>query len=108
MKVNYTACAICDSSWGDLWEVVEGERLFFCCEVCAVQFRGLVARIKAETGWATIERLTVAGDRRGRTAEAQNGTAIYRCEFAYNAQGALRSFRRSPEQTPGVGTPRGA
>lgn len=95
MKVNYTACAICDSSWGDLWEEVEGQRLFFCCEVCAVQFRNLVARIKVETGWPTVDRLTIAGDRRGRNAEARHGPAIYRCEFAYNAQGGLRAFRGS-------------
>lgn len=92
MKVNYSACAICDSSWGNLWEEVEGARLFFCCEICAVQFRGLVGRIRSETGWPSIDSLSIAGDRRGRTCRAARGTATYECAVAFNAQGEIRSF----------------
>jgi hypothetical protein len=100
LKVNYAACAICDSSWGNLWEEVEGTRLFFCCEVCLVQFRNLVDRIKAETGWGTIDGVTIAGDRRGRTCVAQRGAETYRCRVAFNAQGALREFHTERGPTP--------
>ncbi len=95
LKANYAGCAICDSSWGNVWETVEGERLFFCCDICVVQFRNLVGRIESETGWPTIDQLEIRGDRRGRTCRASRAGTEYRCEFAFNPQGALRSFQGS-------------
>ena len=100
MKVNYTACAICDSNWGNLWEEVEGERLFFCCDLCALQFRNLVARIERETGWPSVDRLSIAGDRRGRTCTAYRGTSSYACTFTFNAEGEIRTFRQEPGVAP--------
>lgn len=96
MKVNYDGCAICDSTWGDVWEEVEGQRLFFCCDVCAVQFRGLVDRIKADTDWDHLDSLEIAGDRRGRTCLAGSGTEEARFGFAFNSEGRLRRFGRLP------------
>jgi hypothetical protein len=92
LKVNYQGCAICDSTWGNVWEVVEGERLFFCCDLCTVQFRCLVDRIKAETGWSRIDAVEIAGDRRGRTCRASSGDREFRCSFAFNPEGRLRRF----------------
>lgn len=99
MNVNYTGCAICDSSWGNLWEEVEGTRLFFCCDVCSTQFRNLVSRIKAETGWDAIDSISVAGDRRGRTCQATRGAESYMCRVGFNAQGAIRTFSTEPRDT---------
>ena len=92
MKVNYAACAICDSSWGNLWEEVDGTRFFFCCGVCATQFRNLVDRIKKETGWPSIDSLAIAGDRRGRSCRALRGSSSFECAFTFNPQGQLRTF----------------
>jgi putative zinc binding protein len=94
LKRNYAGCAICNSTWGDFWADVDGERMFFCCELCAVQFRGLVERIKRETGWRTIESLDIAGDRRGRSCHATGGGDSFRCRFAFNPQGEIRRFER--------------
>jgi Ta0938 len=96
VKVNYEGCAICDSTWGDVWEEVEGERLFFCCDICVVQFRGLVGRIKQETGWRAIDSLEISGDRRGRSCRAVSGGLEARFGFAFNPQGRLRRFERLP------------
>jgi len=96
LKVNYSGCAICNSTWGNLWEEVEGERLFFCCGLCVLQFQNLVRRVKAETGWPTIDSLTIAGDRRGRTIHAIQGASSYDCALAFNAQGEIRTFRSVP------------
>ena len=96
MQRNYSGCAICDSTWGDVWAEVDGERIFFCCELCVVQFRGLVDRIKRETGWPRIDALEIAGGRRGRTCRATAGAATFGCRVAFNAQGEIRSFEASP------------
>ena len=93
MKRNYTGCAICDSTWGDTWAEVDGERMFFCCELCVVQFRGLVERIKATTGWLAIDAIAIEGDRRGRRVEARHGGATFRAFVAFNAEGRVREFR---------------
>ncbi|MGI0071879.1 MAG: TA0938 family protein [Thermoplasmata archaeon] len=94
MKRNGTGCALCASTWGNLWEEVEGERMFFCCSVCAVQLRRLVGRIKETTGWPLIEGLEIEGDRRGRTCVAQNGTSTVRVRVTFTSEGELLRFER--------------
>jgi Ta0938 len=100
LNVNYSACAICDSSWGNLWEVVEGTRLFFCCDICVTQFRNLVDRIKVETGWPSIDRVEIMGDRRERRCQAAHGSESYTCRVAFNAQGAIRVFNADTSDGP--------
>jgi hypothetical protein len=104
LKVNYTGCAICDSTWGNVWEEVEGERLFFCCALCVTQFRGLIERTKARTHWEHIDAVEIAGDRRGRTCRLRQGTDERRFFIAFNSLGAVRTFAELPE--PDRGRPR--
>ncbi len=70
--------------------------MFFCCDVCLTQFRRLVARIEAETGWPTIDALEIEGDRRGRRCTASYGSQSYRATVAFNAQGEIRAFANLP------------
>ena len=100
MKVNYDGCAICGSTWGDLWSEVEGDRLFFCCAICLDQLRGLVERVKSATGWDRIDALEVAGDRRGRTCTARRGSASFRFFITFNPQGTVWKFEPLPETVP--------
>jgi hypothetical protein len=94
LKRNYDGCAICNSTWGNVWAEVDGERLFFCCDLCVVQYRGLVERIKKETGWTQIDSIEIAGDRRGRTCEVMFGGAQARFLFAFNPEGGILRFQR--------------
>lgn len=96
MKVNYEGCAICDSTWGDVWAEVEGERRFFCCDLCATEFRELIDRIKSDTGFDHLDAIEIAGDRRGRRCRASVGTTAVEFHFAFNSEGRLRRFERSP------------
>ena len=95
MKRNYDGCAICNSSWGNVWEDVDGEHLFFCCDLCAAQYRGLIDRIKQETGWGRIDSIEIAGDRRGRTCTVAAGDSHARFLFAFNSDGRLLRFQRN-------------
>jgi hypothetical protein len=36
---------------GDYWEEIEGQRMFFCCDICAIEFRNMIDEIKKRTGW---------------------------------------------------------
>jgi hypothetical protein len=94
LKRNYSGCAICDSTWGNLWEEVEGERMFFCCGTCVTQFRRLVDRIEKETGWPRIDALEIAGDRRGRTCVAQSGSETVRVRVMFDSEGELLRFEK--------------
>jgi Ta0938 len=93
LKRNYTGCAICDSTWGNVWAEVEGERLFFCCDLCVVQYRGLIERVKAETGWETLDAIEIAGDRRGRSCTVSSGDRSSRFQFTFNSEGQLLRFQ---------------
>lgn len=97
MKLNYQGCAICDSTWGNVWAEVDGQRLFFCCDLCRIQFIGLIERIKRETGWVRLDAIEIAGDRRGRTCTATSGSASARFAFAFNTEGLLRRFVRQDD-----------
>ena len=103
MKRNYDGCAICNSTWGNVWEEVEGERMFFCCDRCVVQFRGLLRRIEQETGWERIDSIEIAGDRRGRSCRAAFGSREGRFEFAFNSDGEVLRFRRVDPPAAGPG-----
>jgi hypothetical protein len=92
LKINFTGCAICDSTWGNVWAEVEGERRFFCCEICVLQFRTLVERLKADTGWDEIDTLEISGDRRGRTCRVSHGGKFLDFSVAFNPQGRVRRF----------------
>ncbi|MFY9716840.1 MAG: TA0938 family protein [Thermoplasmata archaeon] len=85
-------CALCDSTWGDVWEEVDGDRMFFCCSICVVQFRGLVARIKEETGWPRLDSIEISGDRRGRTCAAKWGEGSFRARVGFTSDGAILRF----------------
>lgn len=94
MKRNYDGCAICNSTWGNVWAEVEGERLFFCCDLCVVQYRNLLERIKRDAGWSRVDSIEIAGDRRGRSCQVTSGTDLRRFDFGFNSEGMILRFYR--------------
>ncbi len=68
--------------------------MFFCCQVCAIQFRCLVERVKQETGWHQVDSLTIEGDRRGRMCLATAGEQGFRARVVFNAEGQILRFER--------------
>ncbi len=96
LKIDRHGCALCGSTWGSVWEEVEGDRLFFCCSLCGLQFRNLVARIESTRQWDRVDSLEIAGDRMGRLVTAARGSEIVRYRVAFNPQGLLRQFQETP------------
>jgi hypothetical protein len=92
MKVRAEGCAICGATWGDYWREVDGQRMFFCCSVCADEFSGVVERVKKETGWESIDEVEMQGGFRGRTCVSTRGTDSYKFFVSFNDDGSLRNF----------------
>ena len=78
-----------------MWEEVEGDRMFFCCDLCARQFRSLIERIERETGWPAVDEVEITGDRRGRTCRAHHSGAAVQVRVAFTADGGLLRFQRT-------------
>jgi hypothetical protein len=70
--------------------------MFFCCEICARQLKGLVARVRSATGWPMIDTLEIEGDRRGRTFVARHGTSELRGSVTFDPEGSVLWFRTEP------------
>ena len=108
MKVP-EGCAICQSTWGNYWAEVEGQRMFFCCEICEVEFRNMIDEIKRRTGWKTIDEIEIAGDTRGRNCTAKSNGLTYRFQIRFNSRGEIGAFSeqnsRSSEVTLSGGAP---
>jgi hypothetical protein len=85
-------CRLCASTWGDWWETIDGRREFFCCELCARQWRCMLEEIRRATGWTEIDGVALAGGRWGRTGLARRGAARFAFRMAFTPQAELRRF----------------
>ncbi len=92
MKVP-EGCAICEATWGNYWAEVEGQRMFFCCEICEIEFRNMITEVKHRTGWKTIDEIKVKGDQRKRECTAISGNRSYPFFIGFDSQGGIRIFQ---------------
>lgn len=67
--------------------------MFFCCEICAVEFENMIAEVKRRTGWNSIDGIEVEGDQRQRECKAISSDRSYRFEIGFDSQGQIRMFR---------------
>ena len=85
-------CAICQSTWGNYWAEVEEQRMFFCCEICEVEFRNMVEEIKRRTGWKAIDEIEITGGTRGRECTALLNGKAYHFQVRFNSRGEVDKF----------------
>jgi hypothetical protein len=91
-------CAICESTWGNHWAEVEGQMMFFCCNICEIEFRNMIQEVKRRTGWRTIDEIKTKGEPRGREIVATSSGTSCRFLISFNSQGAILSFQeRGPQ-----------
>ena len=87
-------CALCGATWGDYYEEVDGERLFFCCNYCALEFVNMVNEIKRRTGWGKIDELIINGNYyTGRTCVAKNGDKEFKFYVKFNEEAGIETFK---------------
>ncbi len=92
MKVPAKGCAICEATWGDYWEVVEGQRMFFCCNICAVEFKNMINEVKRRTGWKTVDEIKMIGNYRGRECTASFAGTKYGFSIRFDSKGGIDAF----------------
>src|SRR2546427_11987153 len=66
LRVPEKGCALCEATWGDDWEDEEGQRMFLCCDICAVEFKNMIREIKDQTGCNIIDEIKMTDDYGGR------------------------------------------
>jgi hypothetical protein len=90
---NVHGCALCDATWGEYWDFVEGEKMRFCCSTCASAFRNMIAEVKKTAGWPRLDRLEIHGNNTvGRRCLAtcdKNTLSFY---IKFNDDGSIFDF----------------
>ena len=92
MKVPEEGCALCEATWGNYWAEVEGQRMFFCCSICEVEFRNMVNEVKRRTGWKTLDEVKMKGDYRGRECTAFYRDKSYVFFIRFDTRGEIQTF----------------
>jgi Ta0938 len=93
-------CRWCGSTWGDVWEEVEGRRDFFCCGLCASEWRTLLGAIRRATRWPSVDRVELQGGRWGRGGRAYRGAEQLEFRVVFTPEGRLRTFATSSGPSP--------
>ncbi|GGM68993.1 hypothetical protein GCM10007108_03920 [Thermogymnomonas acidicola] len=90
---NKNGCQLCDATWGEYWREIEGQNMYFCCNLCADAFENIVNEVKRRTGWSTIEYLELHGNYiKGRECVARNMGQIFRFYVRTYSDGRLMEF----------------
>jgi hypothetical protein len=95
--VRGAGCVTCGATWGDYWREIDGQRMFFCCSVCADEFSQLVVKVKRETGWTTVDEIRMEGNYRGRKCVAVHGLQSFGFLVSFNDAGVIRTFLKLPD-----------
>ncbi|EQB69460.1 TA0938 family protein [Cuniculiplasma divulgatum] len=90
---NEKGCALCDATWGEYYREIEGENMFFCCNICADIFENMVNEVKKRTGWSHIDYIQLVGNySKGRECEARSDKSVYKYYFRTYGDGRMMTF----------------
>jgi len=94
MKTNYSACALCNSTWGNYYKTIEDTKLFFCCEVCACIYSEIVKKIKDTYNLELIDYLQIEGNTRERYFMAYSQKREFSGKITFS-NGKILDFKSS-------------
>ena len=96
MKTNNTeGCALCNATWGEYRDEVEGERMVFCCDICAAAFKNMVASVEKENGWSSVDSIEIQGNNNtGRKCSARSGKNEFSFSIKFHNDGRVKDFHR--------------
>lgn len=89
-----TGCALCGATWGEYYEEIDGQKLFFCCDICALEFKNMINEIKKRTGLSKINELVIKGNYyTGRTCTVKNENKEYKFYVKFGSKGEITTFK---------------
>ena len=92
---NSEGCALCNATWGEYWREIDGEKMLFCCNICADIFQEMVKRVKDSAGWDHIDYVELIGNySRGRECTAKSGEESFKYYFRTYSDGQFITFER--------------
>ncbi|MGB9729597.1 MAG: TA0938 family protein [Thermoprotei archaeon] len=87
-------CTLCGATWGEYYEEIDGQKLFFCCNICALEFKNMINEAKKRTNWIKIDELTIKGNYyTGRTCTAKNENREYKFYVKFGNEGEITTFK---------------
>ena len=90
---NDEGCGLCNATWGEYYRDIDGDRMFFCCNICADIFENMVEEVKKRTGWTSIDRIDLVGSySSGRNCTARHGSSEYKYYFRTYSDGRMMKF----------------
>ena len=90
---NRKGCALCDATWGEYYREIYGNRMFFCCDICADIFENMVSEVKKRTGWKNIDHVDLNGNfSLGRQCTARSGKETFNFYFRTYSDGRMMKF----------------
>ncbi len=88
-------CALCDATWGEYWDDVDGQRMVFCCDICAAAFKNMIEAVKGAKGWDAVDRLVITGNNSvGRKCTATSGGSDFRYYIKFHNDGRIFDFHQ--------------
>ena len=96
MRTNNTeGCGLCNATWGEYYREIDGDRMFFCCNICADIFETMVNKVKEATGWDKIDYVELKGNySSGRNCIAKNGNEEFKYYFRTYGDGTFITFEK--------------
>ncbi len=92
---NVNGCSLCDATWGKYYRNIDGEKMLFCCNVCADIFENMVKKVKESTNWDKIDYINLNGNyNKGRECTAEHNDNKFKYYFRSNADGDIITFEK--------------
>ncbi len=66
--------------------------MFFCCDICAIEFRNMVNEVKKRMGWKTVDEIKMIGNYRGRECTALYQGKKYGFNIRFDPKGGIDLF----------------
>jgi hypothetical protein len=66
--------------------------MFFCCDICAIEFKNMINEVKKRTGWKTVDEIKMTGNYRGRECTALYQGEKFNFSIRFDSKGGIDTF----------------
>ncbi|MEM0165662.1 MAG: TA0938 family protein [Saccharolobus sp.] len=87
-------CALCGATWGEYYGEIDGEKLFFCCDYCYMEFANMINEVKKRNNWDKVDEIEINGNYyAGRTCIAKHEGKSYKFYVKFNDEAGIETFK---------------